>query len=62
MFGLLKEALGGKKFRLDEEVHQTTHDWLHSQSKEFFLFPQEFKHFVKHWKNCIERGRDYVEK
>jgi hypothetical protein len=28
MFGSLKEAMGGKKFRFDEEVHQAVHEWL----------------------------------
>jgi hypothetical protein len=28
MFGPLKEAMGGKKFRSDEEVHQAVHEWL----------------------------------
>jgi hypothetical protein len=46
MFGPLKKAMGGKKFRSDEEVQQAVHEWLHRQ-------PQEF---------CIERNGDYVEK
>jgi hypothetical protein len=28
MFGPLKEAMGGKKFHSDEEVHQAVHEWL----------------------------------
>jgi len=36
VFGLLKEAMGGKFFRSDEEVQQVVHEWLHSQPKEFF--------------------------
>jgi histone-lysine N-methyltransferase SETMAR len=28
MFGPLKEAMGGKKFRSDEEVHQAVQEWL----------------------------------
>jgi len=37
VFGLLKEALGGKFFRSNEEVQQAVHKWLHSQPKNFFL-------------------------
>jgi len=35
--GPLKEAMGGKSFRSDEEVQQAVHEWLHYQPKEFFL-------------------------
>jgi len=37
VFGPLKEAMGGKSFRSDEEVQQTAHEWLCSQPKEFFF-------------------------
>ena len=36
-FGPLKEAMGGKSFRSDEEVQQAVHEWLCCQPKEFFL-------------------------
>ena len=45
MFGPLKEAMGGKKFRSDEEVHHVVHEWLRGLPKEFF-FLKEFMHFV----------------
>jgi len=32
----LKQAMGGKCFRSDEEVQQAVHEWLHCQPKEFF--------------------------
>jgi hypothetical protein len=38
-FWLLKEAMGGKKFRSDEEVQQAVHECLRRQ-------PQESIHFV----------------
>jgi len=34
---LLKEAMGGKSFRSDEEVKKVVHEWLYSRPKEFFL-------------------------
>jgi len=37
VFGPLKEAMGGKSFRSDEEVQQAVHEWLLSQPKEFFF-------------------------
>ena len=33
VLGLLKQAMGGKSFRSDEEVQQTVHEWLRSQPK-----------------------------
>jgi hypothetical protein len=37
VFGLLKEALGDKKFSTDDEIKEEVHRWLRSQSKEFFF-------------------------
>jgi hypothetical protein len=37
VFGLLKEAMGGKSFRSNEEVQQAVLEWLRSQPKDFFL-------------------------
>ena len=37
IFGPLKEAMGGKSFRSNEEVQQGVHKWLHSHPKTFFL-------------------------
>ena len=37
VFGPLKEVMGGKSFRSDEEVQQAVHKWLRSQPKEFFF-------------------------
>jgi hypothetical protein len=36
VFGPLKEAMGGKSFRSNEEVQQAVQEWLCSQPKEFF--------------------------
>jgi hypothetical protein len=44
MSGPLKEAMGRKKFRSDEEVQQAVHKWLCRQPQEFFL--EESIHFV----------------
>jgi hypothetical protein len=35
-FEPLKEAMGGKKFRSDEEVQQAVQEWLHRQPQELF--------------------------
>jgi len=36
VFGPLKEAMGGKSFRSDEEVQQALQEWLCCQLKDFF--------------------------
>ena len=38
VFGPLKEAMGSKSFRSDEEVQQAVHEWLRSQPKDFFFY------------------------
>jgi len=60
MFGPLKEAMGGKKFRSDEELRHTVHKWLCRLPKEFFS--KGIYALCKRWRTCIERGGDYVEK
>ena len=59
-FGPLKEVMGGKSFRSDEEVQQAVHEWLHSQPKDFFT--RGIHTLPKHWNTCMERNGDYVEK
>ena len=58
IFGPLKEAMGGKSFRSDEEVKQVVHEWLHS--KDFFA--RGIHALPKHWNTCMECNGDYVEK
>jgi len=60
VFGPLKEAMGGKSFRSDEEVQQAVHEWLHSQPKDFFY--RGIHALPKHWNTCMEHNGDYVEK
>jgi hypothetical protein len=60
MFGPLKEAMGGKTFHSDEEVRHAVHEWLRGLPKEFVS--RGIHAFCAHWRTCIERGGDYVEK
>jgi hypothetical protein len=60
VFGLLKEAMGGKSFRSDEEVQQAVHEWLRSQTKDFFS--RGIHALLKCWNTCMVRSGDYVEK
>jgi len=52
VFGPLKEAMGGKSFRSDEEVQQAVYEWLHSQSKSFF-FSRGIHALPKSWNTCM---------
>jgi hypothetical protein len=56
----LEEAMGGKKFRSNEELHQVAHEWLHTRPQEFFS--RGIRAFPVHWRNCVERQGDCVEK
>jgi len=60
VFGPLKEAMGCKSLRSDEEVQQVMHECLHSQPKEFF--PRGMHALPKRWNTCMERNGDYIEK
>ena len=60
IFGPLKEAMGGKSFRPDEEVQQAVHEWLHSQPKDFFS--RGIHALPKCWNTWMECNGDYVEK
>jgi hypothetical protein len=37
VFGLLKEVMGFKSLRSDEEVQHVVHEWLRFQPKDFFF-------------------------
>jgi hypothetical protein len=54
IFGPLKEAMGSKSFRSDEEVQQAVHECLRSQPKDFFS--RGFPAFPKRWNTCMERN------
>jgi transposase len=56
MFGPLKEAMGGKKFRSDEEVHQA----VRTRPQEFFS--RGIRALPVRWRKCVERQGDFDEK
>jgi hypothetical protein len=60
VFGPLKEAMGGKSFRSDEEVQLAVHEWLCSQPKDFFS--RGIHALPKCWNTCMVRNGDYIEK
>ena len=60
LFSPLKEHLGGKGFRHNEEVIQDVQEWLHWQPKDFFL--SGIRKLPDRWRKCITNRGDYVEK
>jgi len=60
LFGPLKEHLGGKSFRNNEEVVQDVQEWLHWQPRNFFLCGT--CKLPDRWRKCITNEGDYVEK
>jgi histone-lysine N-methyltransferase SETMAR len=57
IFGSLKEAMGSKSFRSDEEVQQAV---LHSRPKDFSS--RGIHALPKRWNTCMVRNGDYVGK
>ena len=60
LFGPLKEHLGGKRFRNNEEVIQDVLECLHWQPKDFFL--SSIRQLPDRWRKCVSQNGDYVEK
>jgi histone-lysine N-methyltransferase SETMAR len=60
LFGLLKNALQGRRFSTDKEVQKAVHKMLRDQTKTFFL--EGKRKLVDRWTKCIEKEGDYVEK
>jgi hypothetical protein len=52
LFGLLKEALGARRFQCDEDVKNTVHQWLCAQPKTFYY--DGINKLLGHWKNVLK--------
>jgi hypothetical protein len=58
--GLLKEALGGRRFRCDKDVKNAAHQWICVQPKTFYY--DGIKKLTGHLEKCVGKQSDYVEK
>jgi len=56
----LREHLGGKNFRNNDEVIQDVQEWLHWQSKDFVL--SGIRKLPDRWRKFIANQGYYVEK
>ena len=61
VFWPLKEAMGSKSFRSNEEVQQVVHEWPRSHPK-YFFFSRGIHTLPNRWKICMVHNGDYVEK
>jgi hypothetical protein len=59
LFGQLKEALEGRRFRCDKDVKNAVHQWLRAQPKTFYY--DGIKKLVGWWEKCVEKQGDYVK-
>jgi hypothetical protein len=60
LLGPLKEALGGRRFRSNEDVKKAIHQWLPAQPKTFYY--NCIKKLVWRWEKYVEKQGDYIEK
>jgi hypothetical protein len=60
LFGPFKEAVGGRRFRCDEDIKNPVHQWLHAQPKTFYYDGN--KQLVGRWGKCVEKQGDYLHK
>ena len=60
MFGLLEEALGGKRFETKDQVETFVRNWLDTRPSSFYEMGME--KLPKRWEKCLITGGDYVGK
>jgi hypothetical protein len=60
LFGPLKESLGRRRFRRDEDVKKAAHQWLRAQLKT--VYHDGIKKLVGRWGKSVEKQGDNIEK
>jgi histone-lysine N-methyltransferase SETMAR len=60
LFPKLKEFLGGRRFKSDEEVKYTIKEWLNGQEAE--VYDEGIQKLITCYDKCLNVGGDYVEK
>jgi hypothetical protein len=56
----LKELLGGRRFKSDEEVKDAVKEWLNVLAAE--VYDEGIQKLVTRYDKCLNVGGDYVEK
>jgi hypothetical protein len=59
-FPKLKEFLGGRRFKNDEEVKDAVKEWLNGLAAE--VYDEGIQKLVTRYDKCLNVGGDYVEK
>jgi hypothetical protein len=60
LFPKLKEFLGGRRFKRDEEVKHAVKEWLSELAAEDY--DEGIQKLVTRYDKCLNAGGDYVEK
>jgi hypothetical protein len=60
LFPKLKEFLGGRRFKSDEEVKDAVKEWLNWLAAE--VYDEAIQKLVTRYDKCLNVGGDYVEK
>jgi hypothetical protein len=60
LFPKLKEFLGGRRFKSDEEVKDAVKEWLNGLEAE--VYDEGIQKLVTRYDKCLNVGGDYVEK
>jgi histone-lysine N-methyltransferase SETMAR len=60
LFPKLKEFLGGRRFKSDEEVEDAVKEWLNGLAAE--VYEEGIQKLVTRYDKCLNVGGDYVEK
>jgi hypothetical protein len=60
LFPKLKEFLGGRRFKSDEEVKDDVKEWLNGLAAE--VYDEGIQKLVTRYDKCLNDGDNYVEK
>jgi hypothetical protein len=60
LFPKLKEFLGGRRFKSDEEVKDAVKEWLNGLAAA--VYDERIQKLVTRYGKCLNVGGDYVEK
>jgi histone-lysine N-methyltransferase SETMAR len=60
LFPKLKEFLGGRRFKSDEEVKDAVKEWLNGLAVE--VYDEGIQKLVTRYDKCLNVGGDYVDK
>jgi histone-lysine N-methyltransferase SETMAR len=60
LFPKLKEFLGGRRFKSDEEVKDAAKEWLNGLAAE--VYDEGIQKLVTRYDKCLNVGGDYVQK